>query len=286
MSLETLPERGGQFKTNIDKPTDQQKSVGIVQNDFEESMPGIEIGEVATERLALMERHSEFNQDSRQIEKIGLNVLQVLKEKDERFNLNARELAEFSVGAKIHDVGKVGPVEANKDQQDAILKVYAVKGKMDPTQSLQGMIKDNFNAEEAEKLLLVLGGCMSVLMNMRDFYASHAKWGYEILYRDTTCRIPEASKRMAALHHMDKNDADYTFGLDIGNDPKDIIRQTVLMIVDQYQAAVFRSKLNHLDAIKRVREDPTKKPREGEYVSLVLDTMESMTTEQILSGIM
>lgn len=259
-------------------------AVRIVIDRLEATGLDIGLNNEGINSLVLAERHSEFNEDSRLIEQGSFHVLSTIALEHGEYNLTKRQIAESRFAALIHDIRKVGPVEATPRQQQAILKIFAVKGKKDPLMSVEDMVRENLG-EEANEIFYDLGDCLDTSMAMRQFYSSHAKWGAEFLTQKCP-EIPEVIVKIAALHHMDRTDGDFTFGIDLGHNLADIIRQRVLMAIDQYQARIYRGKVGHEEAVEWVRKNTSEKFGDDPHLRLVLDTMLKMGQEKIFSNVL
>jgi hypothetical protein len=200
--------------------------------------------------------------------------------------LSEKQLDEFRLAALIHDVGKSGPAEATPAQKLAIVKIFSFRGKTDMSKTVADMVQENFTVEgETESILSRIKSLGIENLSMRQFYDMHARWSFDILSNENS--ISEIAKNIAVLHHMDKKSeqiGEYTFGLNLGHRPADIIRQRVLMIIDQYQAQIYRSKVEHVEAIRRIKSDPSKDVRDI-FSLKILNIMLEMGQERIFRDI-
>ena len=242
------------------EPSKTESAVLKVMASLEEAnhVIKIELDKDLLSRLSLLEVNSQHNIDSRDIEKGGYNVLQEIANLDKKYILTKEQIYEFRMAALLHDIGKTGPPAITRVQQLAVVKTFAFRGKIDTTKKVSEILEANFKEKESKDLIFCLKQFINTDMSMRDFYDSHARWGFDVLDKSTYSHIPDIIKKIAVLHHMDKKGGDYTFGLELGDNPVDIIRQRVLMIIDQYQARISRALDKHEEAILHTREDISK----------------------------
>lgn len=268
-----------------------------VRDSFEVVSSGLfeNFSEEVVSRLVLLEEHSKFNLDSRLIESGMKNVLSEIARRDQGFELTEERLAEARVAALIHDIGKSGPLNANSDQQLAVVRLFAAENLRNPTQSVTDAVRESFG-EEANLILFNLGNAgVDLDMPMKKFWESHARWGFEIIAHAFP-EISESTKNIAILHHVDKGPEFNFLNMPMDQIPRealvlgqlknyvDVLRQRAIIAIDQYEAQIRRAKVSHDEGIAWVRRNTGKTFGEDAFMTLVLDVMSEMGQEKIFDG--
>jgi hypothetical protein len=196
-----------------------------------------------------------LNNDSRIIRRICLTVIDRVAgtlEPELQSKLDADSKRDMSIAAYLHDIGKSGPVDAPRETQEAILKLYSVENVADPNQTIAETARANFSSEVAESILRRLASCgIRSTDTMRAFWDRHGYWTHDILEADSE-DIPVRARVIAGSHHMDRGIDPYEFSSD---EYVDMLHIRILMAVDKYQAAVVRSQKTHdeaMDMINRI----------------------------------
>ena len=265
--------------------------------------PGIEWKKEFIDRLILLELNSKINRDSRMVE---AGLVSVLNEMALRRlgKITDEHLSETRVAARIHDVGKSGPPEADKEQQLAVTQLFA-------TEKLKREHKDikvekavreivfKGNEYGANLMLARLMTCgVDISMPMQSFWESHARWGAEIIKKDCG-ELSENTKLIAILHHVDKG-PEFNFSdtlieeideevlqgaLTIGQleDYVDAFRQRAIIAVDQYDAYIHRSGMTHELAIATLKKkiEGSKTFSKDALLRFIIQVMEDMGKEKI-----
>ncbi|MDP2788540.1 MAG: hypothetical protein Q8O46_00600 [bacterium] len=294
MSLEVLPQT---TKKEIYNTPELKKFEDSIRASFESIAEQIfeHLDEEVVSRLVFLESHSQFNIDSRLIESGMHNVLNEISRRENGYDLTEERLLEARVAALIHDIGKSGPLEASKDQQLAVVRLFAAENLRNPNQPVEDAVREVFG-EEANLMIYNLQGCgIDVSMSMKKFWESHAKWGYEII--KTKCpELSTTTKNIAILHHVDKG-PDFNFlNLPMDQIPKeslvlgqlenyvDTLRQRAIIALDQYEAQIRRAKVSHKEAVAWVRKNVSKTFGDDVFMNQILDVMLEMGQEQIFNG--
>ena len=187
------------------------------------------------------------------------------------------------MGTMFTDIGKTGPKDATREQENLVLDIYEVENIIDPKKiTLEEFIDTNFpgDAENRLRTLRELG--VSSGMTMRELYNLHAKWTLEIISGDG---VPPEAVAAAATHHMLEGinpeeivgkDGGFTkyFGDNLFFDRA----EKLIILVDKYDAFRRRGKKEHKEAIELVRDKIRSNPNfteDREFEELVnnLDAM-------------
>jgi hypothetical protein len=141
----------------------------------------------------------------------------------------------------------------------------------------------NFAQAEAESLLNNLKACsVDPEMTMRQFWDKHAVWTHDIMEKYPT-GLNEHVRVIAASHHLDRGINPYSSTpvspeqgiIKTAGDEADDLSTRILMVVDKYQAARRRSRFNHEDAIKWVRNNLAEF-RKDELLNRVIDAVDEL----------
>ena len=187
------------------------------------------------------------------------------------------------MGTMFTDIGKTGPKDATREQENLVLDIYEVENIIDPKKiTLEEFIDTNFpgDAENRLRTLRELG--VSSGMTMRELYNLHAKWTLEIISGDG---VPPEAVAAAATHHMLEGinpeeivgeDGRFTkyFGENVSFSRDD----KLVIILDKYDASRRRGGKEHEKAIELVRDKIRSNPNfteDREFEELVnnLDAM-------------
>ena len=158
-----------------------------------------------------------FNNDSRSIRRICLTVMDRIAGTlgpELQSKLDAESKRDMSIAAYLHDIGKSGPIDASRETQEAVVKLYAVENVADPHQTIAATARVNFSSDEAESILERLGSCgMHATDTMRAFWDRHGYWTHDILEANSE-DIPVRARVIAGSHHLDRGIDPYEFSSD------------------------------------------------------------------------
>lgn len=294
MALETAPKSD---KSSVEVAPGGGVEITKILESIDRAMPGITFKPEVISRLALLERNSKFNLDSRMIEAGMKNVLAKIAQEDARYGITAERMAEARLASLIHDIGKSGPVGATEDQQLAVVRLFAREELRSPEQMVPEAVVESFG-EESNLIIYNLKSCIPDLdnMTMLKFWQSHARWGYEIIQAQCA-DLPLSVREIAIQHHADKG-PDFNFlNMSMEQIPKeslalgamenyvDVLRQRAIIAMDQYEAQIRRAQVTHEEAIEWVRRNVGGAFGQDAFMNKVLDTMLAMKQEEIFNGI-
>jgi hypothetical protein len=240
------------------------------------------------DRLVLLEKHSKFNQDSRMIERGMDNLIGYLSQEHPDLGRMSEHRSEARVAAILHDIGKSGPVHATPEEQLAVIKLYAAEQMKDPQQTVEEIVRNNFESE-AESMLDKLAACgVRQEMSMRHFWDLHGYWTKDILESGTK-ELSSRTKLIAASHHIVRGINPYNVpDQDIPDEARmvgaledyiDIVEERALVAIDQYQASIRRAGSDHEKAIGWVRKNIAEKFDNDSVMHLVLTALDKLGRE-------
>lgn len=252
------------------------------------------------EKLARLKEESGFYEESCQVQ-IGVsNILDEL-------NLTGKK-NEVNVAALLHDIGKTGPAEANEKESKAIIKIFAQRKINDENLSLEEGIRMGFsdNEYEAKKIIEIIKkmnvrfknelkiDCkINLNMTMRQFWDMHGQWTNDILKKHPL-NLNEEIITIAGSHHFYRGGDLDPYAISDSKALRKIKAEAaaiglmeeywtfiigrILAAVDQYEASVRRSRHNHEEAIKWVRNNLMKfeKTKGDKMMALVCDIIDEL----------
>jgi len=210
------------------------------------------------ERRALLETSS-FGEDSEIISRGMPRIFEYLKLHHPQLcppqEFTEERKIDGEVAAQLHDIGKVGPPDATMEEQQAILDLYSIRN-VDPSgKELVVEIVKRMPEAAAGRVLDVLsrhGGYEG--MTMRNFWDKHGEWTLEMLDRYPR-GINSHVREITALHHADRGINVKKFpGIRVSLESRtiglfeeyvDAFQREALMVLDKYQAQVYRSGVAH-----------------------------------------
>lgn len=171
------------------------------------------------------------------------------------------------LGCLFSDVGKTGPLRASAAGQRFVARMFSVEGVRDDAQTVRKFLRAHFTAEADAALNELESLGLDPEMSIRTFWNLHSQWTLEIL---EVAGIPKEAVVAAATHHLleDINpqrvvgeDGRFTprFG---GNETFDRAEKLVI-VLDKYDAARRRGRLDHGAAIEWLRTHVQRHPTFG-----------------------
>ena len=244
-------------------------------------------------RLTLLERGSEFNEDSRKIERGMENVLNLLEtryaEQYPQLRLSQKQRADARIAAILHDVGKSGPVEATPEEQEMIVKIFASENINDENLLVVDVISEIFDGSQLENVSRALRNCgINEETTMRQFWDKHAYWTHDILEQYSQ-GLDKQTRIIAGSHHIDHGinpyalpESEVPLAANIIGTLESYIETLegrALIALDQYEAAIRRGKLSHEAALERLRNNLSKF-KEDKLLSIVFDAIDELGKQQ------
>ncbi len=237
MSAEAIPRE--EYNAYEKTVLDSLREAGL------ESEPDPEI----VQRLAALEAHSPFNEDSR---KIRMAVEKIME------HLSIKESGDVTIAAIIHDIGKAGPAHASKEEEMAVINLYAAENLRDPKQSVEDAVKE-ISPEDAGAMIANLRSCgVEPSETMRAFWDRHGTWTHDVL-EQWPKNFSRNVRVIAATHHIDRGINPYNLAeSDVPMQAKmvgtmeyyvEALQMRALMVADKMEAAMRRSGNNHEEAM-------------------------------------
>lgn len=251
--------------------------------------------EKVIDRLALLEKHSRFNQYSRRIEGGMEKVLESLEEyhalKYPEIKRSERQRLDGRVAAILHDIGKSGPVDATPEEQRMIIRIFAQEEIRDLKMPISEAVSKIFGENEVVGILQMLERhAIKGTMPMREFWDKHAQWTHDNLERYPQ-GLSEHARIIAGSHHIDRDVDPYKLleseiPLDarlIGTleEYMEALEGRALIALDQYEAATTRGGLSHKEAIVWVRKNIAKH-KDDKLMELALKVIDELGAKNAL----
>ncbi len=208
------------------------------------------------------------------------------------------------IGTIFSDIGKTGPRGATPEQRELITSLYAIENIFNPEDVTVEAFIRNFFTGKADELIDLFGSTEDFLevkdgaadpkgerkavtykldpkMTMRQFYNMHSKWTLDIINHDG---VPPEAVAAAAAHHFAQGinpegiiGEDGAFEEGFGENKKFDRAEKLIIVMDQYDARIRRSGLNHWDAIAGVRTYISRsKFRDDPEFAELIDTLEGL----------
>lgn len=254
-----------------------------------------QVDEEIIKRLVLLEQNSEFNEDSRKIERGLDNVLGSLEKnyavQYPQLVFSEKQKSEGRIAAILHDIGKSGPADATEEQSKAIIRLFAQEQIKDPNLSVEQAVIVSFSENERSKIFDCLKNCgVTPDMTIRQLWDRHAYWTRDILEKYPS-GLSERVRIIAGSHHSNRDINPYPLTESeilpqsniIGTLEEyiDAIEGRVLMAVDQYEALVRRKSATHKEAIDLVRQNLANF-KQKDLTRLICDVVDKLGQEKKL----
>lgn len=253
-----------------------------------------QLDEQVIDRLCLLDRGSKFQADARPIERGVVNVLDFLEKHQTKQqpspSFTPEQKTNLRVAAILNDIGKSGLMEATMEQQEAVIKLFAVEGVTNgEKRSVREVVNKNFVKGEADGLLENLAACsVDPSMTMREFWDRHAAWTHDILEK-YPAGLNRHIRIIAASHHLDRGINPYGLSEPVADQRPGIIKTAgdeaddfsvrVLMVVDKYQATIRRSGFRHKEAIDWVRHNLAQF-KDDDLLKQVIDAVDELGKQE------
>ena len=237
MTLET--------STGVIKPKINIESDQAIRQKIQAELAELGIPECPPEiinHLILLEKNSNFNDDSRSIIEGIKNVLEL----ETSFKLRPIEKQRVILATYLSDIGKSHSLE--------VTKLFSVENIEDENQTVGETLQTYFPVEKEEMIANLRNVGVNSDMSMREFWDKHASWTKIILDKYTHL-FDKETRIIAASHHLDHGINPYEINVNdieqISNGEKFSI--FLLMALDKYQALRRRSKKNHKEAMESLK---------------------------------
>lgn len=239
------------------------------------------------ERLDLLSVKSKFVDDEKTSIKYAEILFDFYREHKPKKVFSDEEKKIVELGIIFSDIGKSGPLEANREQQELIIRIFGIENVKNTEQVLEKIIREKFpNTAEEDLELLKQLGIDPIMLPIKDFWRLHSRWTKEIIEDDG---VPHEAIPAAVLHHVFEGDNNYLMdeeGNYIGefggpNRRFDRVEKLVV-ILDKYDAFRSRLGLNHKEALDRIREIVKTSERfkdDSEFLELIEDVEIACQTE-------
>lgn len=171
-------------------------------------------------------------------------------------------LQSITQGITLSDIGKRGPLEANREQSDFVTSVFKIHNlKQNPSE----ITLANFSHDYLKDFLTPIDRTMIIEslqpygitanMSMRQFYNLHTAWSVEILQKENTVKdsVSEKVIRMVARHHT-------LDGVKV-IDGELTLEDKIVIVLDQYDACRKRGGKTHKEAMGYIK----KKIQKGKF---------------------
>jgi hypothetical protein len=169
------------------------------------------------------------------------------------------------LGCLFSDIGKTGPLAADIDGQRLIAQMFAVEGVRDEQQSVARFFEAHFPDDADERLRRFVSLGLEPSMTMREFWNHHSSWTLEIAEAGG---VPGEAVAAAAAHHLLEHvnpgnivDEKLRFTRAFGDNPAFDRPEKLVILLDKYDAARRRGRLDHAAAIAWVRSRVASNPK-------------------------
>lgn len=169
------------------------------------------------------------------------------------------------LGCLFSDIGKTGPLAATTDGQCLIAQMFAVEGVRDEQQSVARFFEAHFPADAPQRLQRFIALGLDPQMTMREFWNHHSSWTLEIAEAGG---VPAEAVAAAAAHHLLEHvnpgnivDEKLRFTRAFGDNPTFDRPEKLVILLDKYDAARRRGRLEHAAAIAWVKSRVASNPQ-------------------------
>lgn len=216
------------------------------------------------ERMRLLDEHSQTITDCERMAANAHLVFDEIERTDPARAFTPAERRIVILGCLFSDIGKTGPLAGSVADQRLIAQMFAVEGVRDEKQSVAHFFEAHFPADAAERAARFRGLGLDPNMTLRDFWNHHSAWTLEIAEAGG---VPGEAVAAAAAHHLLEHvnpgkivDEKLRFTRAFGDNPTFDRPEKLVILLDKYDAARRRSRLDHRGAIawlkRRVESNP------------------------------
>jgi hypothetical protein len=216
------------------------------------------------ERMRLLDEHSQTISDCERMAANAHLVFDQVERSDPEQAFTPAERRIVVLGCLFSDIGKTGPLAADVDGQRLIAQMFAVEGVRDEKQSVARFFQAHFPTDAAERLERFRALGLDPNMTMREFWNHHSGWTLEIAEAGG---VPGEAIAAAAAHHLLEHvnpgkivDEKLRFTRAFGDNPSFDRPEKLVILLDKYDAARRRSRLDHAGAIdwvkRRIQSNP------------------------------
>lgn len=209
-------------------------------------------------RMRLLDEHSETISDAERMAANAHVVFRYYEEHEPSAAFTEAERRIVILGCLFSDIGKTGPLRANDSQQRLIVDMFAIEGVRDEKQSVSRFFENHFPNDAAERIRRFTELGLDPNMTLREFWNHHSAWTLEIAEAGG---VPDEAVAAAAVHHLlehvnpgqivdEKRRFTRAFGDNLSFDRP----EKLVILLDKYDAARRRGRLDHARAIEWLRD--------------------------------
>lgn len=259
----------------------------VAESFREAGVEEFELNSEVIDRLVELEA-TPFNNDSRAIRTVSLEMARHLAESRPELALSEGELKNLSLACLLHDVGKSGPADASLEARKTIQELYTLgrksggRGelKVPPGTPVGKVIREMWPGEAEARLEHLKGAGKASIETMRDFWDAHGYWSCEILERypkglnDRVLDIVASHHILEGVNPKKLRDAPVeSLLIDAGESYVEFM----LIVADKYEAAIVRGGKSHKEAVEFIREKVTNSEfKNNESARIVLSALDEV----------
>jgi hypothetical protein len=230
------------------------------------------------ERMQLLAETTETVDDCQRAAEMAQDMFRYYEQHKPAERLSELEQRTVLIASLFSDIGKTGPVQADKAAQRLIAEMFSVERVPNDKMSVADFFRTYFaeDATERSERFRALG--LDPDITMREFWNLHSAWTLHIIQADG---IPLEAVAAAATHHLLENvnpDSivahDGRFTRYFGDNNRVDRPEKLVILLDKYDAARRRAGRSHEDAIQWLRALITRNAHfagDQEFFSLIDD---------------
>ena len=270
--------RSRPFRDGEDQARERAISVALLAQLLSEEWD-VKIAPWLRDRLDVLARLSPTTADEASAMKAAGDIFEYIDEHDPDRSYSRGERLLVRVGTLLSDIGKTGPPNANEEQQELILRIFAIENVPDrETVTLTEFFAREkalkrpwelvwyyriFSRQWQQHLQRIIRslGLDPDRMTLKELHDLHSAWTYDLLSVEDS-GIPPRAIPAAACHHRTRGDNprgiiadDDTYTVDFGSNKAFSRAEKLVNALDIYDACRRRSGMTHQEAIAALEEE-------------------------------
>lgn len=221
---------------------------------------GVELDNLSpeiVERMQLLAETTETVEDCQRAAEMAQDMFRYYEQQKPAERLSDLDQRTVLIGSLFSDIGKTGPVHADKAARQLIAEMFSVERVPDDKMSVADFFRAYFAADASERSARFRALGLDPDITMREFWNMHSAWTLHIIQAGG---IPLEAVAAAATHHLLENvnpDSivahDGRFTRYFGENNRVDRPEKLVILLDKYDAARRRAGRSHEDAILWLR---------------------------------